>query len=216
MKRLIISTLSLVLFAASASAQSYFTPEFTKVYASTATEQNGLVNFEAISFAGEVFSTGLQIKNGWGKHSKNESLSFMGTNPEGLPNEDEYTNQNNDWLISDEIDLSDAKDPVLSFDFLYNYGVDSTNTLGILVCTGGYQSATPQGNDPKATPAGEWETLKKAIYASAANTAEPMSFSLKDFAGKKIRIAFRATNRLQMNINNSRLYEISNLEVKEK
>ncbi len=217
MKQLILSTFALALFTLSASAQSYFTPKISPVDGATALTNNGIDNMEWISFAGEPFVTGKQVKNGWGKSSSGNTIDFIGVNPKQLPDADAYTNQNNDWLISDEIDLSGAKSPILTFDFLYKYGVDNTNTLAIYVCTGGYQSvAAPAGNDVKAMPAGEWKVLKKSIFGNEANVAEPKSFSLEEYAGQKIRIAFRATNRLKQNLNNSRMYNISNLEVKEK
>ncbi len=159
---------------------------------------------------------GKQVKNGWGKSSSGNTIDFIGVNLAGLPGE-EYTNQNNDWLISDEIDLSGAASPILTFDMFYNYGVDNTNTLAVYVCTGGYVSApATEGNDVKATPQGEWVVLKKSIFGNEPKVAENFTFSLEEYAGKKIRIALRATNRLKQNINNSRMYNISNLEVKEK
>lgn len=216
MKRLIISTLATALFAVSASAQSYFTPKISSVDSATALTNNGIDNMEWISYAGEPFVSGKQVKNGWGKSSSGDTIDFIGVNLAGLPSE-EYTNQNNDWLISDEIDLSGATSPVLSFDMFYNYGVDNTNTLAVYVCTGGYESTpAPQGNDVKAVPAGEWVVLKKSIFANEPKVAENVTLSLAEYAGGKIRIALRATNRLKQNINNSRLYNISNLEVKEK
>ncbi len=217
MKRLIFSIFAVALFTISASAQSYFTPKFSAVDSATALTQNGITNMEWISFAGEPFVNGKQIKNGWGKSSSGNTIDFIGVNPNALPDQETYTNQNNDWLITEEIDLTGAKSPVLTFDTFYNYGVDNTNTLAVYVCTGGYQSApAPQGNDVKATPAGEWVVLKKSIYTSEPKVAEAQSFSLEQYAGQKIRIALRATNRLKQNINNTRLFNISNLEVKEK
>ncbi|MFI3279912.1 MAG: choice-of-anchor J domain-containing protein [Rikenellaceae bacterium] len=216
MKRLAITTFAMALFTLSASAQSYFTPKISSVDPATALTKNGVENMEWISFAGEPFVNGKQIKNGWGKSSSGNTIDFIGVNVAGLPSE-EYTNQNNDWLISDEIDLSGATAPVISFDLFYNYGVDNTNTLAVYVCTSGYESgATAEGNDVKATPSGEWVVVKKSIFCNEPKVAENVTISLSDYAGQKIRFAFRATNRLKQNINNSRMYNISNLEVKEK
>ncbi len=216
MKRITFATLFVALFALEASAQSYFTPKISSVDTATALTQNGIDNMEWVSFAGEPFVNGKQIKNGWGKSSSGNSIDFIGVNVAGLPS-DEYTNQNNDWLISEEIDLSSAKSPILTFDMYYNYGVDNTNILAIYVCTGGYESApAPEGNDVKATPSGEWIVLKKSIFGGEPKVAENFTLPLEEYAGQKIRIAFRATNRLKQNINNSRLYNISALEVKEK
>lgn len=216
MKRVIITTFAVALFAMSASAQSYFTPKISPVDPATALTNNGIDNMEWVSFAGEPFVTGKQIKNGWGKSSSGNSIDFAGVNPDGLPSA-EYTNQNNDWLISEEIDLSSAKSPVVEFDMFYNYGVDNTNTLAIFVCAAGYESApAPAGNDVKATPAGEWTALVKSIYGNEPKVAEHFSYSLKDYAGQKVRIALRVTNRLKQNINNTRMFNINNLEVKEK
>ncbi len=216
MKRLITTTFALALCAVSASAQSYFTPKITSVDPATALTKNGIENMEWVSYAGEPFVNGKQIKNGWGKSSSGNTIDFIGVNVAGLPSEG-YTNQNNDWLISEEIDLSAAKSPVVEFDMFYNYGVDNTNTLSVLICTSGYVSApAAAGNDVKAMPAGEWVAVAKSIYGNEPKVAQHFSFSLKDYAGQKVRIALRATNRLKQNINNSRLYNISNLEVKEK
>ncbi len=216
MKRLTITTFALSLIAMSVSAQSYFTPKISSVDPATALTKNGIENMEWVSYAGEPFVTGKQIKNGWGKSSSGNSIDFIGVNVEALPGEG-YTNQNNDWLISEEIDLTGAKSPVIEFDMFYNYGVDNTNTLAIFVCAEGYESvAAPEGNDVKATPNGEWVALVKSIYGNEPKVAEHFSYSLKDYAGGKVRIALRVTNRLKQNINNTRLFNISNLEVKEK
>lgn len=216
MKRLAITTFAMALFTLSASAQSYFTPKISNVDPATALTENGIENMEWISFAGEPFVNGKQIKNGWGKSSSGSSIDFIGVNIDGLPSE-EYTNQNNDWLISDVVDLSGATAPVISFEIFYNYGVDNTNTLAVYVCTSGYESgATVEGNDVKATPSGEWVVVKKSIFCNEPKVAENVIIPLSDYAGQKIRFAFRATNRLKQNINNSRMYNISNLEVKEK
>ncbi len=216
MKRLTLLTLALAALSLSAAAQSYFTPKFAAVDSSTALTENGIVNMDWISMAGEPFVQGKQIKNGWGKSSSGNSIAFLGVNLEGLPS-DEYTNQNNDWLISEEIDLSGASAPSLEFDMFYNYGVDNTNTLAIYLCTGGYHKApAAEGNDVKAMPAGEWVVVKKSIFGNEPKVSEHFSISLAPYAGQKIRFAFRATNRLKQNINNSRMYCIENLEVREK
>ncbi len=215
MRRKIITSFALLAFALNASAQIYFTPETSTVDPSAVPIENGIDNMEWISFAGEPFFTNRQVKNGWGKSMANSSLEFRGTNLAGLPS-GEYTNQNNDWLITPEIDLRKAKNPVIEFDMLFNYGVENTNTLAIWVCTGGYESVTPTGNDPKAKPAGEWVQLVRTVNASAAKVADHFTYSLKGYAGGKIRVALHASNRLKQNDSNSRFYTISNLTIKEK
>ncbi|MFR9591724.1 MAG: choice-of-anchor J domain-containing protein [Rikenellaceae bacterium] len=215
MKKLFLTSITLCAAISASVAQTYFTPQFSSTSPETIVTKSGIDNMERISYAGEIFATGKQAKNGWGKSSSGDSIDFLGTNLQGLP--DDYTNQNNDWLISPEIDLTAAKSPVVEFSMLYNYGVDNTNTLSIFVCTSGYVSAAaPEGNNVKAMPEGEWVSLDKSIYGDTANQPQKFSYSLAPYVGQKIRIAFRATNRLKQNINNSRMYRISDLVIKER
>ncbi len=214
----IIFCAAALLMARAASAQVYFRPAYGTVTPETVLTDSGITNMDRYSFSGEMFNTGKQTKNGWGKSSKGDFVDFLGTNLTSLP--DGYINQNNDWLVSAEIDLTDAKKPVVEFELFQNYGVDNTNVLSLWIApssgyTKGEQSAEQNGT-MQSTPSGEWTKVRDNITTGENNTSRSFSIPLEKYAGGKVRIAFRLTNRLKQNPNNTRMYRLTDLQVKEK
>lgn len=95
-------------------------------------------------------------------------------------------------LYSGRIDLAGLANPSLAF-FYYNFGSDDTGTIQVLVNTGdGFE---PVGS-PVVTGSGDEYAWNQAV------------FSLGEFAGKKIELAFKATlsDYKSVAIDNIRVY----------
>lgn len=135
-------------------------------------------NFTAVSLKGEpVQAANKKWNAGWGNWSV---TGVDGESKRGVimvPNRME----NDDWLVSSEIDLGNFKKAELLVEAYSKYGTDSVNELKVLV------SADYQGDVETA----QWEELwMENIHKQ--NQAVERKLSLKKYAGKKIVIAFRS------------------------
>lgn len=211
---------------------------------------SGIGNMDRYSFSGRMVTnhnstdqstaTSGQTKQGWHRSSaqsvnKLTCIDFMGIN-ETVAATAGVSNQNNDWLVSEEIELSPSSfHPSIRFNAVHNYGSDADNRFelyiveidGSNVYTKGEQAQDDRGVDavPSNLP---WEGLAAtaggttefpATIASNKgniNTAALASntFDISAWKGKKIRIALRLWNPSASN-NNTRQFRIESLRVED-
>ena len=195
--------------------------------ASNTLVNSGISNMDRFSFLGKMYpssATSIQVKLGWGKSTSGNYIDANGgSNPEG----ETVGNQNNDWLVSEEIDLQAFRHrPVLKFRMTYNYGKAENNLLGCYIVaideqtSYSYDPMVDQeqsdraGSSVDSTPCG----LPFVGLADAAPLVPTTSAGWNNFAdyelpipdtykGKRIRIALRYWNPSD-NVNNSRTYRI--------
>jgi hypothetical protein len=92
--------------------------------------------------------------------------------------------ENDDWLISEEIDLNNCKKPVLNIEAYSKYGTDTGNDLKVLISTN-YKGDVESAN---------WKELYlESIHKQ--NQAQFRRIGLKKYIGKKIVVAFRSIHK---------------------
>ena len=118
------------------------------------------------------------------------------------------------WLISHEIDLTQAIDPKLTFDLSLGYFSGDLFFSVYLTLAEDYDMNS-WINPAKWVDISEHfdlPTTGPSGYGSLLNRGE---FSLKEYAGKKIRVGFRYTGKVNLESNISTTYELDNVKIQE-
>ncbi|QZT36757.1 DUF5017 domain-containing protein [Halosquirtibacter xylanolyticus] len=115
--------------------------------------------------------------------------------------------QNDDWLVTNAIDLNGVQKPSLVLDYYSRYGSDKANDFKVMISTdfnGDVESAT-------------WKSLPFTVFHQMQK-AESQKISLKKYAGKKVFIAFHvsATDNKNELKNMTRNYFITKVQVEGK
>jgi len=114
------------------------------------------------------------------------------------------------WLISKEMDLSQAVDPKFTFDIAVGYFTN--HFIKVLI------SSDYEGGDPRQST---WDDVTGRFnipregpesYGTLNSAGE---IGLGAYAGKKVHIAFRYEGQLDLEINRSTVYELDNVLVRE-
>lgn len=118
--------------------------------------------------------------------SGNQSWSYYSSGYAIISGYDNGVNYaNEDWLISPEIDLSNDTSAYMTFDHVARYFANSADEATIMVSESYDTDSMPNADN--------WTKLKTEPFSDPGSwtfgTSEQIS--LKDFVGKKIRIAFR-------------------------
>lgn len=211
---------------------------------------SGIGNMDRYSFSGQMLTnynstnqstaTSGQTKQGWHRSSsqsvnKLTCIDFMGINTATATTAN-VTNQNNDWLVSEEIFLSPTSfNPSIRFNSIHNYGTDADNYLELYIVeidesnvyTKGEQAQDDRGVDavPSNLPwvglaatAGGTAEFPATIASNKGNinteATVPNTFDISAYKGKRIRIALRYWNPSAGN-SNSRTYRIESLRVED-
>lgn len=111
--------------------------------------------------------------------------------------------QNEDWLISSEIDLEGCKKPVLSIEGYSKYGTDNGNELKVMI------SENYQGDVESAN----WEEMWMESFHKQ-NQSVTREINLKKYQGKKVVIAFCSSHKGKSLKNLTRTTFISSVQVK--
>lgn len=222
---------------------------FHKNYSATSVTDSGISNMDRYSFSGYIQNnqteanknkpTTIQVKNAFGKAvsttvNKLDCIDFVGVNDSQTWSDN--TNQNNDWLVSSEIEIpADSFNPAIAFNLVNQYGTDAQNILGLYIIeidaqhvyTKGEQNQDDKGMD--AMPSGlQWIPLAATPHTGstfpeviAVNTGAlatfapaPRSIDVSDYKGKTVRFALRCWNP-SANNSNSRTYRIESLRVED-
>jgi hypothetical protein len=135
-------------------------------------------NFTAISIKGEpVQADNKKWTSGWGNWSVNGTDGNSKRGVVMVPNK----SVNNDWLVSESIELKDCKKAELLIEAYSKYGTDGANELKVLI------SENYEGDVESA----QWDELwMESIHKQ--NQAVERKISLKKYMGKSIVIAFRS------------------------
>lgn len=143
--------------------------------------ENQTGNFTAISLKGEPQqSANKKWTSSWGNWTVN---GIHGESKRGVimvPNKLE----NDDWLISEEINLDACKKPVLNIEAYSKYGTDTGNDLKILIST------NYNGNVESAN----WDELYLGNIHKE-NKAVLQRINLKKYLGRKVVVAFRSIHK---------------------
>jgi len=143
--------------------------------------ENQTGNFTCISLEGEPEQfVNKKWMSSWGNWTVN---GIVGESKRGVimvPNKLE----NDDWLISKEIDLNACKKPVLNIEAYSKYGTDSGNDLKVLISTN-YNGDIESAN---------WDELYlESIHKQ--NQAVGRRIILKKYVGEKVVVAFRSIHK---------------------
>lgn len=143
--------------------------------------ENQSGNFTAISLDGEPEqSANKKWMSSWGNWTVN---GIDGESKRGIvmvPNKQE----NDDWLISEEINLDDCKKPVLHIEGYSKYGTDAGNNFKVLI------SINYNGNIETAN----WDELYLENFHKQ-NQAVVRNINLKKYLGEKVVVAFRSIHK---------------------
>lgn len=208
---------------------------------------SGIGNMDRYSFSGQMLTnynktdqttaTSGQTKQGWHRSSsqsvnKLTCIDFMGVNLTGVPAG--VVNQNNDWLVSEEIEIPEMSfNPSIRFNLLHNYGKDENNLLELYVVeindrnvyVKGEQAQDDKGMDAKpcdlpwvgiASSFGDTFPGKMSsnVGTVTSTATKPNAFDISAWKGKKIRLALRYWNPSE-DANNTRNYRIESLRVED-
>jgi hypothetical protein len=110
---------------------------------------------------------------------------------------------NDDWLVSEEIDLENCKKPLLQIDGYSKYGTDKGNDLKVLI-------SEDYNGDVEAA---HWDELWMESFHKE-NQAVEREISLKKYQGRKVVIAFRSIHSGTSLKNLTRTTFLSKVEVK--
>ncbi|WP_282015012.1 choice-of-anchor J domain-containing protein [Marinifilum flexuosum] len=156
-------------------------------------------NFTAISITGEpVQSDNKKWTSGWGNWSVN---GIDGNSKRGVimvPNR----SVNDDWLVSEKVELANCKKAELLIEAYSKYGTDSANELKVLI----------SDNYNGDIEAAQWDELwMESIHKQ--NQAVERKISLKKYMGKSVVIAFRSIHSGKSVKNMTRTTFLSNVKV---
>lgn len=194
-----------------------------KNFSSDALTNSGITNMDRISFLGKMWQASpmsIQIKLGWGISST--AGGYIDANGGKDPNNStNVANQNNDWLISEEILIDDFRlEPTVKFTMSFAYGTADANLLDLYIveinaqnvytfnpATDQEQSATGTlDSKPSNLP---WQALMAPIVPTTTSGYDKFAdyaFPIPDnYKGKKVRIALRYHNPAP-HANNARTY----------
>ncbi|MCY1634317.1 choice-of-anchor J domain-containing protein [Marinifilum sp. D737] len=156
-------------------------------------------NFTAISVEGEpVQSDNKKWTSGWGNWSVNGKGGNSKRGVIMVPNR----SVNDDWLVSEEIELANCKKAELVIEAYSKYGTDSANELKVLI----------SDNYNGDVEAAQWDELwMESIHKQ--NQAVERKISLKKYMGKSVVIAFRSIHSGKSVKNMTRTTFLSNVKV---
>lgn len=143
--------------------------------------ENQTGNFTCVSLEGEPEqSDNKKWTSSWGNWTVNGTDGESKRGVVMVPNKQE----NDDWLISELIDLNDCKNPVLNIEAYSKYGTDAVNDLKLII-------STNYNGDVEAADWDElyWESIHKQ------NQAVFQVINLKKYLGEKVVIAFRSIHK---------------------
>ncbi|MGZ2369549.1 choice-of-anchor J domain-containing protein [Ancylomarina sp. YFZ004] len=143
--------------------------------------ENQTGNFTCISLEGEaVQSANKKWTSSWGNWTVNGTDGESKRGVVMVPNKE----INDDWLISEEIDLNDCKKPVLNIEAYSKYGTAAGNDLKVLISTN-YNGDIESAN---------WDELYlESIHKQ--NQAVGRRILLKKYLGEKVVVAFRSIHK---------------------
>jgi len=143
--------------------------------------ENQTGNFTCFSLIGEPEqSANKKWTSSWGNWTVNGTDGETKRGVIMVPNKLE----NDDWLISEEIDLNACKKPVLNIEAYSKYGTDAGNDLKVLISTN-YNGDVESAN---------WDELyMESIHKQ--NQAVIQRINLKKYLGGKIVVAFRSIHK---------------------
>lgn len=143
--------------------------------------ENQTGNFTCISLIGEpVQSANKKWTSSWGNWTVNGTDGESKRGVIMVPNKLE----NDDWLISEVIDLNDCKKPVLNIEAYSKYGTDKGNGLKLLISTN-YNGDNESAN---------WDELYVESFHKQ-NQAVLQRINLKKYLGEKVVVAFRSIHK---------------------
>ena len=143
--------------------------------------ENQTGNFTAISLKGEPEqSDNKKWLSSWGNWSVNGTDGESKRGVIMIPNKLE----NDDWLISEEINLNDCKKPELNIEAYSKYGTDTGNDLEVLISKN-YNGDLESVN---------WDELYVESFHKQ-NQAQLRCINLKKYIGKKVVVAFRSIHK---------------------
>lgn len=119
------------------------------------------------------------------------------------------------WLITTEIDLTQAVEPKFSFDL--SIGTFSNQVcMGIFVCNAvDYSIETPIDINKWTDISVLFELPSTGVLTGYGQLQKYGEVNLKDYAGQKVRIAFRYTGSLDPMLKTSTTYEVDNVRIHE-
>lgn len=183
---------------------------------------SGIGNMDRYSYMGPIMgTTSSQVKLAWGKSSSGNFVEYVGnkTLADGVT-----LSQNNDWLVSEEIEIPDyGFNPAVMFDISNRYGSDVQNPLELYIIEINASNVYVKGEEeqdgnldsqPSSLP---WELVSvvNPYTVSAWGDVQARVYDIPaQYKGKTIRFALRYYNP-SANQNNSRTYRIMNLRVED-
>lgn len=158
---------------------------------------------------------------GWENISRNITrtwkLRLFGSNARAMAtangvSQPRYTKLDS-WLITKEMDLTQAVNPIFSFEMGMGY-YSNQNFFSVYVSS--------EYKTDKVIDLNEWEDISHRLNLpqnSPSTGYGPLEkygeIDLKDYVGKKIRIGFRYTGQVDLQLNRSTTYELDNILVHE-
>lgn len=209
---------------------------------------SGIANMDRYSFSGRMLTnynstdqttaTSGQTKQGWHRSSSQSvnklvCIDFMGI-ASATATSAGVSNMNNDWLVSEEIALSEVGfNPAIRFNMVHNYGADDNNRLELYIVevddrnvyVKGDQDQDDKGLEAKpsdlpwvglaSTVAGTFPGTISTVAGAVGTTATvPNAFDISAWKGKKVRFALRYWNPSE-HANNTRNYRVESLRVED-
>jgi len=143
--------------------------------------ENQTGNFTAISLIGEpVQAANKKWTCAWGNWSVNGTDGEVKRGLVMVPDKQE----NDDWLVSTQIDLDACKKAVLNIEGYSKYGTDAGNDFKILI------SVDYKGD----VEAANWDEMWLESFHKQ-NQAQVREISLKKYRGQKVVVAFRSIHK---------------------
>ncbi len=183
---------------------------------------SGIGNMDRYSYMGPIMgTTSSQVKLAWGKSSSGDYIDYVGS---ARLADNATLAQNNDWLVSEEIEIPDyGFNPAVMFDISNRYGSDVQNLLELYIVEINASNVYLQGEEeqngnldskPSSLP---WELISEIspYTVNAWGNVQARVYDIPaQFKGKTIRFALRYYNP-SANPNNTRTYRIQNLRVED-
>ena len=183
---------------------------------------SGIGNMDRYSYMGPIMgTTSSQVKLAWGKSSSGDYIDYVGS---ARLADNATLAQNNDWLVSEEIEIPDyGFNPAVMFDISNRYGSDVQNLLELYIVEINASNVYLQGEEeqngnldskPSSLP---WELISEIspYTVNAWGNVQARVYDIPaQFKGKTIRFALRYYNP-SANQNNTRTYRIQNLRVED-
>jgi len=170
------------------------TPEYKQIdvdYTFYEPFDNGLGEFKAINASGDQIWTVL----------KDYKYAMMNGNLDNVQNENE------DWLISPDINLPEEATSILTFDYALREFNDVANEATLWV-SDDYSSSS----DPSTATWTQLYTLEPMVNGISWNMMNAGEISLRAFKGKKVNIAFKYNS----SSTSAGIWQIKNVIVKDR